>query len=139
MKISARNLLKGKIASIEKGAVNSEVVLELDGGTPITTIITNKSVDNLAISVGSPAMAIIKATHVIIGTGDAKLSARNILAGKVAGIEVGAVNTEVSVEIGGGNVITAMITKKSAENLGLAKGSPAKAIVKASSIILAVD
>ncbi len=139
MKVSARNLLRGKIASIEKGAVNSEVILELDGGTAIATIITNKSVDNLGISVGSPASAIIKATHVIIGSGDAKLSARNVFAGKVANVEVGAVNTEIAVDIGSGNVITAIITKKSAENLGLANGSPAIAIVKASSIILAVN
>ena len=100
--------------------------MELDGGTPITTIITNKSVDNLGISGGSPAMAVIKATHVIIGTGDAKLSARNVLAGKVASIEVGAVNTEVSIDVGGGNVITAMITKKICRKFGIGKRKPSQ-------------
>ena len=56
MKLSARNLLKGKIIQIVKGAVNSEVILELPGGTRIVSIITNTSVDSFGLKEGKDAM-----------------------------------------------------------------------------------
>jgi molybdopterin-binding protein len=55
MKLSARNVLKGKIVKILKGAVNSEVILELPGGTQIVSIITNTSVDSLELKKGKEA------------------------------------------------------------------------------------
>jgi len=67
MKISARNILKGKVVQIIRGAVNSEVVLELPGGTRIVSIITNNSVENLGLSEGKDAYAIIKASSVMVG------------------------------------------------------------------------
>jgi len=66
MKISARNVLKGKVKHITRGAVNSEVVLELSGGTEITSIITNASVESLGLREGSPGYAVIKASNVMI-------------------------------------------------------------------------
>jgi molybdopterin-binding protein len=66
MKISARNILKGKVKKITAGSVNSEVVLELTGGQEITSIITKKSVENLNLKVGSPAYAVIKSSEVMI-------------------------------------------------------------------------
>jgi molybdopterin-binding protein len=67
MKISARNILKGKIVSVIHGAVNSEVTIELPGGTHLVSIITNSSVDNLELTEGKEAYAIIKASNVMIG------------------------------------------------------------------------
>jgi molybdopterin-binding protein len=66
MKISARNVLKGKIVKITRGAVNSEVILELPGGTLITSIITKESVESLGLKVGKEAYAVIKASNVMI-------------------------------------------------------------------------
>lgn len=66
MKISARNLLKGKVVKIEKGAVNSEVVLELPGGIQLVSIITNHSVESLGLVEGKEAYAVIKASNVMI-------------------------------------------------------------------------
>ena len=66
MKISARNVLKGKVKRITRGAVNSEVTIEIAGGTEITSIITNASVDNLELKEGSKAFAVIKASSVMI-------------------------------------------------------------------------
>jgi molybdopterin-binding protein len=68
-----------------------------------------------------------------------KVSARNVLKGKVKGIKVGVVNTEVVVEISKGINIAAVITKESAENLKLAKGKDVYAIIKASSVIIGID
>ncbi len=67
MKISARNVLKGKIKEIKVGAVNSEVILEIAGGVDIVAIITRESVQNLKLRKGKQVYAIIKASNVMIG------------------------------------------------------------------------
>jgi molybdopterin-binding protein len=66
MKISARNVLKGKIVKIVRGAVNAEVTLELPGGIQVVSIITLSSVDTLDIKEGKDAYAVVKATSVMI-------------------------------------------------------------------------
>jgi molybdopterin-binding protein len=71
--------------------------------------------------------------------GEMKLSARNQLKGKVVEVKPGAVNSEVTLELTGGAQVVAIITKESAENLGLAKGKTAYAVIKASSVMIAVD
>lgn len=68
MKLSARNVLKGKVKKIVDGAVNSEVIIELPGGAEITSIITKSSAENLNLKEGSSVYAIIKASNVMIGT-----------------------------------------------------------------------
>ncbi len=68
-----------------------------------------------------------------------KISARNQLKGMVKKVEIGTVNAEVTIELPSGTDITAMITKESAIRLDLKKGKEAYAIIKASSIIVAVD
>jgi len=67
MKLSARNILKGKIVQLKPGAVNTEVVLELAGGGQIVSIITKESAENLGLAMGKSAYAIIKASSVMIG------------------------------------------------------------------------
>ncbi len=68
MKLSARNILKGKVKKIVEGAVNSEVVIELPGGAEITSIVTKTSAESLKLKEGSSVYAIIKASNVMIGT-----------------------------------------------------------------------
>jgi len=67
MKVSARNMLKGKVKSIKHGAVNSEVILQLPNGSEIVSIITKESAENLNLKEGKEVYAIIKASNVIIG------------------------------------------------------------------------
>lgn len=141
MKVSARNVLAGTITRITRGAVNAEVVLELTGGAPLVAVITNGAVENLALKEGASAYAIIKASSVIVGSDlhDAKISARNIMCGTVVKIVEGPVSTEIDVEVGGGNTISAVITQGSASNLGLTVGGHACTMFKASSVILGVS
>ncbi len=68
-----------------------------------------------------------------------KLSARNVIKGTVKGIEIGAVNAEITIEVAPGLVMSSIITKKSAENLGLKVGGQAYAIVKASNVMIGID
>ena len=67
------------------------------------------------------------------------LSARNVLKGKVKQVNAGAINTEVIVALAGGNEIVSVITKASAEKLGLAPGKEVYAVIKASNVMIAVD
>jgi molybdopterin-binding protein len=66
MKISARNLLKGKVKSITPGAVNSEVTVELKGGQEIVSVITKGSAENLGLAAGKEVYVVIKASNVMI-------------------------------------------------------------------------
>jgi len=66
MKLSARNVLKGKVVKVTPGAVNNEIVLELPGGQQVVSIITKTSSDNLGLKVGKEAYAVIKASSVMI-------------------------------------------------------------------------
>ena len=68
-----------------------------------------------------------------------KLSARNILKGKVTAIDEGKVTGIVTIDIGGGNVITSSVTLAAINDLKLKKGSDVSAVIKASEVILAVD
>jgi molybdopterin-binding protein len=68
-----------------------------------------------------------------------KLSARNILKGTVKSVTPGAVNTEVVLQLADGVEVVSIITKQSAESLGLQAGATAYAVIKASNVMIAVD
>jgi molybdopterin-binding protein len=67
MKLSARNVMPGKVVAITKGVTTSHVKIEVAAGFVITASITNESVDELGLSIGKPAMAIVKSSDVIVG------------------------------------------------------------------------
>lgn len=67
MKISARNMLKGKVKTVKPGAVNTEVVIHLPEGGEIVSIITKDSAEKLGLASGKEVNAIIKASNVMIG------------------------------------------------------------------------
>ncbi|AWN38428.1 TOBE domain-containing protein [Methylobacterium radiodurans] len=66
MKISARNVLKGKVVSVEKGATTAHVKIEIAPGQVVTSAITNDSVEALQLAVGSDAYAVVKASDVMV-------------------------------------------------------------------------
>jgi len=66
-----------------------------------------------------------------------KLSARNVLAGKVTEIKRGAVAAQVRVDIGGGNVLTSMITVDAVDDLGLKRGDQVSVVIKSTEVMLA--
>lgn len=68
-----------------------------------------------------------------------KISARNSLKGRVKAVLHGAVNSEIRIEIPGGVEIVSIITKESAERMGLAEGKEVYAVIKASNVMVAVD
>jgi molybdopterin-binding protein len=68
LKLSARNVLKGKVKSLQHGAVNSEVIVQIPGGIEVVSIITKTAAQNLQLKEGKEVYAIVKATNVILAT-----------------------------------------------------------------------
>jgi molybdate transport system regulatory protein len=67
MRLSARNILPGTISSIDRGAVNAEVEIEVAPGLTIVSVITLDAVQSLNLQVGSRAYAVVKASSVMVG------------------------------------------------------------------------
>lgn len=68
-----------------------------------------------------------------------KISARNLLKGVITDVKTGPVNSQIKVDIGGGNIITSMITTDAAADLGVAVGKEIHVVIKASEVMLATD
>ncbi len=138
MKTSARNEFLGTVRELKRGAVNDEVELEVAGGQRIVAIVTRESSQNLGLAVGREVFALVKAPSVVIAVdiGKAKLSTRNRLEGKIARLSTGAVNSEVVVDLPAGGSIAAIVTKESADNMGLKPGAKVTALFKASNVIV---
>jgi len=140
VKISARNILKGAISHLQHGAVNDEVTVTIGGGDKITAIVTSSSVKSLGLAVGKEVFVLVKASSVLVLTDSAgvRLSARNSLSGTITNVIDGTVEAEVTIGLSAGAAIHATITHDSVAALGLKKGMPATAVIKASSVILGV-
>ncbi len=140
VKTSARNQFFGKVTAIKLGPVNVEVELTLTGGDKIHSVITHDGLDSLGLKVGSEAWALVKASWIILTMPDAaaKVSARNKLIGKISRISGGNVNTEVNVQLDGGDTVSVVITNDSVTSLELAVGEEVCAVFKASSVIMGI-
>jgi molybdopterin-binding protein len=66
MQISARNMLKGKVVGIRKGAVMAQVTIDIGGGNKVASAIFAESVDDLGLNVGDEVLAVVKSTDVMI-------------------------------------------------------------------------
>jgi molybdate transport system regulatory protein len=98
-------------------------------------------VRELGLFPGREAVALIKAPFVLIARAEdaPRTSARNQIFGTIARRDAGTINTEVTLDIGGGKALTAVVTSRSAEALGLEVGDDACAMFDAAHVILAVD
>ena len=139
MKLSARNQFAGTVAKISEGAVNGIVTIDVNG-TPVSATISMAAIRELGLQPGKAAYAVIKATEVMVGRGEhLPLSARNQFPGKVSNVEKGAVNSIVKLTVLGGQTMSATISNAAVEELGLAPGEDALAVVKATSVMVGVD
>ena len=141
MQASARNQLQGVVSAILPGAVNAEVEIQLAGGEVLVASLTLESLKRLTLELGKPVVALIKAPHIFLVSdfGGYRLSARNQMTGTVTRLKVGPVNTEVELQLQGGQLIVSTITHESSQNLVLKKGMLVTAVFKAGSVILAVE
>lgn len=139
MKISARNQLKGTISNIQEGAVNGIVTIDLHD-TKVKADITMDAIRDLGLKVGEPACAIVKASSVMFATDEIRgISARNQLRGKVVEVKEGAVNGHVAIELPCGCKVKGSIANEAIDQLGLAVGGEAVAIIKATEVMVGVE
>jgi len=140
MRTSARNQFRGTVKAVRKGAVNVDVVLDLGDGLEVFANITNEAVADLALKSGREAVALIKASSVLLSP-DAKVrvSARNQLRGTVAKVIPGQVNTQVKLGLPGGRTLTAIVTNEAIAELGIKEGGGCTALIKASNVLIAVN
>jgi len=140
MRTSARNALRGVVSHVTDGAVSAEVTLRIAEGLEIVAVVTRRSVSELGLAVGRPAIALIKSSFVTLAVGEGiRTPARNLLAGTVVSREDGPVNSELVLTIADGKSLVATVTRESAEALQLSIGAPVTALIKAPHVILAVE
>lgn len=140
MKASARNQFAGTVSAVEMGPVTTQATVELPGGQCVTATLTTSAAKRLKLWVGSEAIALVKASEVVLVTDFAGyvLSARNQFAGTVSHIEKGAVSCLVGLTLPGGAMVSATVTHEAVAALGLRAGQPATAVFKAHAVMLAV-
>ncbi|KQX78140.1 TOBE domain-containing protein [Streptomyces sp. Root1310] len=137
MSLSIRNQLPGTVTAVHPGEVMATVNIHLDGGQDLTAAITLEAVNQLALTAGAAVHALVKSTEVSLATGRVDgLSIRNQLDGTITGLVTGAVMASVKVSMDAG-VLTALITKEAATDLGLFVGSDVVALIKATDVALA--
>lgn len=141
MKTTARNQWAGTVRTVDVGPVSAEVTLALPSGDEITATMTASAAKRLKLKKGKEAIALIKASAVVLVTDFAgwQLSARNQLAGTVSRIERGAVSSLVVLTLPGGTSLTASVTNEGVEALDLRVGAPATAVFKAYSVMVAAQ
>ena len=142
MKTSARNAFRCTVEAVHSGSVNVEIILRLSETVTLVAIVTAESATDLGIVVGAEVSALIKASFIILATGDDPplVSSRNIVPGIVSRCEIGGgVNSEVTLDIGDGKSLVAIVTRESAEHLKLIPGVKCWAMFKASHVIIAID
>jgi len=140
MQISARNQFRGTVKTVHKGAVNSDVIVDIGDGLEIFANITNEAVADLRLAPGREAVALIKSSFVLLSPDrNLRISARNQLTGVVSAVIPGSVNCEVKVQLAGKRVLTAIVTLEALKEMALVKGSPCTALIKSSHVLIAVD
>ena len=141
MKISARNQFAGTVVAIKEGAVNGVVAIEVAPGQMVKADITMDAIRELDLAEGKKAIAVVKASSVMFADGAERLalSARNQFAGKIVLVEKGAVNGRVVLETATGLRLSGSITNEAIEELGLAEGVEALAVVKSTDVMVGVE
>ncbi len=138
IKTSATNQLFGKITAIETSNTSAEVCVELKGGEKIIVSLALSELSQLGLSVGNDVLLLINAGEIIVVTepDNHSLSARNCLNGNVIRIQYGDVDSEVVIQLAGGESLTSTITQVSAKSLGLKLGKPVYAAFKSNAVII---
>lgn len=137
IRISARNQLKTKVLSIQKGVFESRVSLELNNKETITAVITNDSLDTLEIDVGTKLYALFKANALVLSDDSLALkSDMNSFRGKILRIEHDNLSAEVIIELKGGNTVCSTLSTEMLERLNLKNEMQVTAFCEPKSIIL---
>ncbi len=134
LRTSARNALRGVVEAIDGDRVTATVKLALGNDLSLRSSITRRSVEDLDLTPGRPAIALIKSSFVHLNQGDGD----NRLAGEIIDREAGDASAEVTIALAAGKTLVATL-RPSDSAWGLAAGAQVQARIAASDVILAVD
>ncbi|WP_426029536.1 TOBE domain-containing protein [Caulobacter sp. DWP3-1-3b2] len=135
LRTSARNAARGTVMGIELGAVTARVTLSLGDGVEIVSVITRRSLDELGLRVGKPAVALIKSSFVVLAE-PASSADGNRLSGLVADREDGASASEIRLSLATGKTLVATVPLNATTP---SVGARVVAIIEPANIILAVE
>lgn len=140
VKSSARNQLFGNISAIQPGAVNAEVAVTLKDGTAIVASLGLSELNTQSLSVGSQALLLIDNTEIalVVDGQGWQWSARNRLPCRVIRVQQDVVNADVLIQLAGGELLSVLITRQSADDMQLAAGQSAWALFTPNAPILGV-
>jgi molybdate transport system regulatory protein len=139
MTISARNVFRAEVIEVKKWPVDVEVTLRVSEKDTILAIVTNESAEQLHLSRGRKALALIKASFVSLApVGDATAQ-RNCFRGVVKQRVDAERNSEILLDIGFGKTMTVVTPRRLVEDMGLKEGDAALATFDPSDVILAVE
>lgn len=139
---SARNALWGRVVSTLSGKVNAEVGLEIAAGVVLRATLTSRSLRELGLFPGQPAIALVKAPMIAIepvGAGAPAAVGPNRIAGTVADVVQDETSTEVSLDVGGGKTLCAIVARGADTPPTFAPGDRAVAVIDPAHVILAVE
>lgn len=143
MKLSTRNQIKGTVSKVKKGPVDATITLDIAEGNQITAVIPEDAVDRLGLAAGIPAYAIVSSFVVMLSAYPAELnlSSQTKIKGAIVSIKEreDALTANLSLDIGGDNILNATISADEIERLSLAVGGTAYAIISAYAVMLGVD
>jgi len=140
VKTSATNQLFGTITRIQTSAINAEVFVELKAGEQIAASLALSELEQLNLNTGSDVLLLINASDIIVTTDLANyvLSARNQLNGVVIRVQHDRVESELVIQLPGGESLVATITQVSAEALNINLGNSAYAVFKSNAVVLGI-
>lgn len=138
---SARNAFFGRVAQVQKGDIQSRVVVESLGGHAVSSVITNESVKNLGVTEGCFVTAEIKAPWVVLEAcvDMPRTTATNRFLGEVELVRLGELTSEAIVILSDGTRLCAVITTTSARELELTEGQKVWAMFNAFAVVLHVE
>lgn len=140
MKTSSRNAYPGKITAVIPGSLSDEVEVTLETGEKIYGQISHASFQNLSLAEGKEAVALVKATEIMLVADDNEyeFSCRNQFTGKVVKLVRGFVNGEVLIQTPSGMEINATVTLEGVNRLRLERGCTVVAMFKSPNVLIAV-
>lgn len=136
MDISACNRIEGRVTDLKKGKATTNVRIETPLGE-ITAVVTSSSVEALELEAGNAVSALFREVDVMLMTGGGAISTRNRFPGRILDIKKGGVTAELSLDIGGGGRIIAVVARTAAEEMGLDVGASLVACVREGDLLLA--
>ena len=140
IKTSACNQFRGVVSEVIPGAVNASIRIDISDNQSLSVIVTEESRKQMKLEPGVVVIALVKSSSVMLSKeAELKVSARNRLVGQINRIERGAVNSDVTVDIGNHKSINAIITNSSIDELELLAGDEVCCFFKASSVILLAE